>query len=303
MTYSILARDPETGAIGIGVQSHFFGVGRLVGWLESGLGGVATQAFVNVSYGPQGLDVLRSGASANSTLETLVASDELAGYRQVAVVDSEGRVASFTGDRCVPSAGSRHGEQAVAQGNMLASAAVYESMIDAFEASTAPFPERILAALRAAEDAGGDARGSQSAALRVASGKRSSAPWEEMLMDVRVDDHLDPIAELARLVSLHQAFDAIGEVLFAPRIMIGAFQNVTEAELDSALTALEEARSTLGDNQEAAFWKAVLLARAGQSAAAKSLFVEVFATAPQLRSYLNSIAGVGFLDVTQLKLS
>jgi len=303
MTYSLLARDPETGAIGVGVQSHFFGVGRLVGWLEPGLGGVATQAFVDVSYGPRGLDQLRSGVSADTTLETLLKSDDLKAYRQVAVVDAEGRVASFTGDRCVPSAGSRKGEHAVAQGNMLASDKVYESMIDAFEACTAPFPERILAALRAAEDAGGDARGSQSAMLRVVSGKRSSAPWEEVLMDVRVDDHLDPIGELTRLVAMHRASDSIGDVLFAPRIMMGAYENVAPKELDAALAALEGARKPLGENQEAAFWKAVLLARAGQVTAAEALFAEVFASAPHLRGYLSSIAEVGFIDMTQLQLA
>lgn len=303
MTYSLLARDPETGAIGVGVQSHFFGVGRMVGWLEPGLGGVATQAFVDVSYGPRGLDQLRSGAAADATLEALLQSDDLRAYRQVAVVDAEGRVASFTGDRCVPSAGSRKGEQAVAQGNMLASDTVYESMIDAFEASTSAFPERILAALRAAEDAGGDARGSQSAMLRVVSGTRSSTPWDEVLVDVRVDDHLDPVGELSRLVAMHRAFDSLGEVLFAPRIMMGTYENVAPEELDAALAALEAARKPLGDNQEAAFWKAVLLTRAGQVVAARSLFAEVFASAPQLRGYLSSVAEVGFVDLTQLQLA
>ena len=302
MTYSLLARDPETGAIGVGVQSHFFGVGRLVGWLESGLGGVATQAFVDVSYGPRGLDLLRSGVPAEAALATLLESDELAAYRQVAVVDAEGRVASFTGDRCVPSAGSRKGAHAVAQGNMLASDEVYQTMIDAFEASTAPFPERILAALRAAEDAGGDARGSQSAMLRVVSGSRSATPWQEVLVDVRVDDHVDPVGELTRLVALHHGFDSIGEVLFAPRIMMGAYEDVSPEALDAALAALEGARAPLGDNQEAAFWKAVLLARAGRTAAAETLFAEVFTSAPHLRGYLGSIAQVGFLDLSRLQL-
>jgi uncharacterized Ntn-hydrolase superfamily protein len=161
LTYSILARDPETGAFGMAVQSHFFGVGRLVGWLEPGLGGVATQAFVNVGLGPKGLELLRSGSDAQTTLDALVAGDEMPEFRQVAVVDATGRVAVFTGDRCVPATGSRQGEQVVAQGNMLVSDAVYESMIDAYEQSTAPFAERLVAALRAAEDHGGDARGSQ----------------------------------------------------------------------------------------------------------------------------------------------
>jgi uncharacterized Ntn-hydrolase superfamily protein len=302
MTYSILARDPASGQIGYGCQSHFFGVGRLVGWLEPGLGGVATQAFVNVGFGPHGLDSLRAGMSAGATLEELVASDELSAYRQVAVVDAAGEVASFTGSMCVPSAGSRRGDQVVAQGNMLASDAVYESMIDAYEASTDSFPLRLLAGLRAAEAHGGDARGSQSAVLEVVSGNISAAPWEETLMDVRVDDHTDPVEELARLVGLHSAYDSLGGVLFAPRVMIGAFENVTDAELEAALSAIKGARVVLGENLEAAFWQAVLLARAGRTTEAEALFAEIFVGGPHWRPYLDAIAEVGFLDVTLLDL-
>ncbi|CAN5167013.1 hypothetical protein BH09ACT1_BH09ACT1_15910 [soil metagenome] len=302
MTYSILARDPETGQIGYGCQSHFFGVGRLVGWLESGLGGVATQAFVNVGFGPRGLDSLRAGSSAGETVAALVASDELSAYRQVAVVDASGGVASFTGSMCVPSSGSRKGDQVVAQGNMLASDLVYESMIDAYDASTDSFPERLLAGLRAAEANGGDARGSQSAVLRVVSGTVSDTPWEEVVMDVRVDDHTDPIEELARLVALDAAYVSLGGVLFAPRVMIGAFENVSDSELADAFRAIQDARVVLGDNLEAAFWQAVLLARSGQKAEAEALFAEIFVGGPHWRPYLDAIATVGFLDVSQLDL-
>jgi uncharacterized Ntn-hydrolase superfamily protein len=302
MTYSILARDPETGQIGYGCQSHFFGVGRLVGWLESGLGGVATQAFVNVGFGPRGLDSLRAGSSAEETVAALVASDELSAYRQVAVVDASGGVASFTGSMCVPSSGSRKGDQVVAQGNMLASDLVYESMIDAYDASTDSFPERLLAGLRAAEANGGDARGSQSAVLRVVSGTVSDTPWEEVVMDVRVDDHTDPVEELARLVALDAAYVGLGGVLFAPRVMIGAFENVSDSELADAFRAIQDARVVLGDNLEAAFWQAVLLARSGQKAEAEALFAEIFVGGPRWRPYLDAIATVGFLDVSQLDL-
>jgi uncharacterized Ntn-hydrolase superfamily protein len=303
VTYSILARDPETGQIGYGCQSHFFGVGRLVGWLEPGLGGVATQAFVNVGFGPRGLTALREGSSAAETIEALVASDELSAYRQVAAVDSSGEVASFTGSMCVPASGSRHGNQVIAQGNMLTSDLVYESMIDAYEANTDSFPKRLLSGLRAAESHGGDARGSQSAVLRVVSGTVSETPWEETIMDVRVDDHVDPIEELARLVGLDAAFASLGGVLFAPRVMIGAFENVSGSELAEAFAAIEAARVVLGDNLEAAFWQAVLFARSGQKAKAEALFTEVFIAGPHWRPYLNAIATVGFLDVSQLDLN
>jgi uncharacterized Ntn-hydrolase superfamily protein len=295
VTYSILARDPETGAFGIAVQSHFFGVGRLVGWLEPGLGGVATQAFVNVGLGPRGLDLLRSGSTAQEALDALVAGDEAAGLRQVAVVDAAGRVAAFTGEQNVAAAGSRAGDQVVAQGNMLVADAVYESMIDAYESSTAPFAERLLAALRAAEDNGGDARGSQSAAIRIVSGERTDAPWEQTLVDIRVDDHVDPIGELTRLLALHRAYETLGAAMFTPGLLMGAFDDVSAAELDASLAAFEEARLGLGDNLEAAFWQAVVLTRAGRAAEADALFEEVFAAAPHFRAYLRSVEQAGFL--------
>jgi uncharacterized Ntn-hydrolase superfamily protein len=295
LTYSILARDPETGAFGMAVQSHFFGVGRLVGWLEPGLGGVATQAFVNVGLGPKGLELLRSGSDAQTTLDALVAGDEMPEFRQVAVVDATGRVAVFTGDRCVPATGSRTGEQVVAQGNMLVSDTVYESMIDAYEQSTAPFPERLVAALRAAEDHGGDARGSQSAAVKVVAGEPSDAPWEQTLVDLRVDDHTDPVGEITRLLALHRAYEDLGAAMFTPGLVIGDIAEVSEADLDGALTALEEARISLGDILEAGFWKAVVLARSGRAEAAEALFEEVFAAGPHFRAYRSSVEQAGFL--------
>ena len=188
----------------------------------------------------------------------------------------------------------------VAHGNMLASDAVYESMVDAYESGTGTFPERLLAALRAAEDAGGDARGSQSAMMRVVSGQRSERPWEETLVDLRVDDHPDPIGELTRLLDLNGGFDAIGGVMFTPGLVIGEYEGISDDDLAAALTALEGARLRLGDNLEAAFWQAVLLARAGRQAAAAELFGEVFAQAPHWRPFLDSVARAGFLDTGAL---
>jgi uncharacterized Ntn-hydrolase superfamily protein len=296
MTYSILARDPGTGALGVGVQSHAFGVGRVVGWLEPGVGGVATQAFVNVGLGPRGLDLLRAGRPAGQTLEALLATDDMPAYRQLAVIDAEGRVASFTGERCVPAAGSRSGDQVVTQGNLLASDEVYESMVDAYASSTGDLAERILAALRAAEDAGGDARGSQSAAIKVVSGRWSEAPWEETLMDLRVEDHVDPIGELTRLAALQKAHEHMGSAIGAPGLVLGEFADASEADVEAALVALEEARVALGDNLEAAFWKGVVLTRAGRGEDAGALFEEIFAVAPRMRLVLDGLGRTGFLD-------
>lgn len=298
MTYSIIARDPDTGALGIACQSHFFGVGRLVGWLEPGVGVIATQAFVNVGFGPRGLDLLRLGRSASQVLSTLVETDDQPAYRQLAVIDAGGDVAHHTGDACVPAAGALSGDQVSVQGNMLTSTAVYEAMMAAYEdASGRPFAERLLMALRAGESAGGDARGSQSAVLKVVSGNRAGNPWEETLLDLRVDDHPDPVTEITRLASLSGAFDQIGSVLFTPRLMIGPYENVDEEALTGALDALQGARTVLGDdNQEAAFWKAVLLLRAGQDEEAAELFSEVFGQADHWRSYLRQVAEAGFVD-------
>ena len=301
MTYSILARDPDTGAVGVAVQSHFFGVGRLVGWLEPGLGGVATQAFVNVGLGPQGLDLLRGGASAQEAVDALVAGDELPDFRQVAVVDAQGRVAAFTGSRCVAAAGSRAGDGVVVQGNMLVSDAVYESMLDAYEASTEPFAERLIAALRAAEDAGGDARGSQSAAVKVVSGDTSVPTWERTLVDLRVDDAVDPVGEITRLLTLHRAYESIGAAMFVPGLIVGDFPaDISPADVDAAVAALAEAQVSLGSNLESSFWRGVLLARAGRAEAAREVFAEVFTGAPHLRAYLDSVARAGFLDTAAL---
>jgi hypothetical protein len=196
----------------------------------------------------------------------------------------------------VPAAGSRSGDQVVTQGNLLASDEVYESMVDAYASSTGDLAERILAALRAAEDAGGDARGSQSAAIKVVSGQRSDAPWEETLMDLRVEDHVDPIGELARLVALQKAHEHMGSAIGAPGLVLGEFTDASEADVEAALVALEEARVALGDNLEAAFWKGVVLTRAGRAEAAGALFDEIFAVAPRMRLVLDGLGRTGFLD-------
>lgn len=296
MTFSIIARDPETGAFGIACETHFFGVGRLVGWLEPGVGVIATQAFVNVGFGPRGLDLLREGVAPQEALSNLIDSDESPDVRQLAIIGPDGTVANFTGEKCVAAAGALAGDQVSVQGNMLASHEVYRAMLDAYESSAGhPFARRLLAALRAGEDAGGDARGSQSAVLKIVSGNRGGNSWEETLLDLRVDDHPDPVTEITRLAELSGAFDSLGDVMFAPRLMIGDYENVGEDELDSALDALDSARDVLGDNLEAAFWKAVLLGRADRDAESSQLFAEVFEKGPHWRPYLDSVAAAGFI--------
>ncbi|MGY6653594.1 DUF1028 domain-containing protein [Amycolatopsis sp. TRM77291] len=297
MTYSIVARDPATGQLGVGAQTHFFGVGTLLPWAEAGVGAVATQAFVNVGYGPRGLELLRAGVPAPSTVDLLVAEDPESGYRQMGVVDARGSVGTHTGGSCAPHAGSARGHQVTVQGNMLSAPGVCQVALAAFEDAHGDLADRILAGLRAAEGAGGDVRGSQSAALMVVSGRRGPAPWNEVVVDLRVDDHPDPLAELSRLLPRSRAFGAVGGVMFARGLTLGPFEGVTPDELDERLSALASAAEVIGsDNREADFWRAVLLARAGRHREAAELFAEVVAFRPALLRFARGLAPLGFLD-------
>jgi uncharacterized Ntn-hydrolase superfamily protein len=207
-TYSIVARDAETGAVGVAVQSHWFSVGSLVSWVEPGVGAVATQANVEVAYGPRALGLLRAGRSAGEALADLTAADVHARVRQVALVDAVGRVAAHTGADCMPDAGHATGEGFSCQANLMAGPEVWPAMAAAFTIAGGSFPRRLLAALDAGEAAGGDVRGRQSAALLVA--PASGEPWQR-IVDLRVEDHADPLAELRRLLGLHDAYVLAGE--------------------------------------------------------------------------------------------
>ncbi|MEY2568801.1 MAG: hypothetical protein QOE35_3330 [Actinomycetota bacterium] len=203
MTYSIVARDPETGDVGVAVQSHFFSVGSICSWVEPGVGAVATQSIAEPSYGPRGLDAMRAGRSASVALATLTAEDDDREQRQVAYVDARGEVAVHTGDRCIAEAGHATGDGFSAQANMMRGTGVPEAMAEAFSSTGGELSDRLLASLYAAEAAGGDIRGRQSACLLIAS--PDGQPWERAY-DVRVDDHAEPLDELARLVALHRAY-------------------------------------------------------------------------------------------------
>src|SRR5437764_289340 len=211
MTYSLVARDPETGDLGVAVQSHYFSVGSVVSWAEPGVGAVATQSFVEVSYGPRGLELMRAGRSAAGALGELVDRDEGEASRQVAMIDAGGRVAVHTGHSCIAEAGHRVGTQMSAQANMMRGPTVPGAMVDAYSSMTGDLADKLLAALDAAEAEGGDVRGRQSAALVVVGGRRTDRPWAHRPFDLRVEDHPDPLGELRRLVGLRRAYDHKGE--------------------------------------------------------------------------------------------
>ena len=206
MTYSIVARDRETGELGVAVQSRAFNTGAIVPWAAPGVGVVATQSYTEPSYGPLGLDLLRAGKTPEDALAELVAADDEPEYRQVAILDGKGRVAVHVGEACIPAAGFAAGEGFSAQANMVDSERVWESMAESFERSEGPLANRLIDALDAAEAAGGDWRGRQAGGIIVVAAE--GEPWAREL-DVRVDDHDDPLGELRRLVRLRQAYGAM----------------------------------------------------------------------------------------------
>jgi uncharacterized Ntn-hydrolase superfamily protein len=202
-TYSIAACDLAAGQWGVAVQSKFLAVGSVVPWAEPGAGAIATQAYANPRYGPDGLALLGQGRSARDVVEELTAADDGRAERQLGVVDARGGAATFTGESCHDWAGGRTGDGYAAQGNILVSAATVDALADAFEASSAPLAERLLASLAAAQTAGGDRRGQQSASLLVVERDGGYAALSDTLVDLRVDDHERPIEELQRLHEIH----------------------------------------------------------------------------------------------------
>ena len=205
-TFSIVARDPQSGEMGVAVQSHWFSVGSVVAWAEAGVGAVATQSLVEISYGPLGVALMRAGKSAPEALAALLATDEGRELRQVAMVDREGRVAVHTGERCIAEAGHEAGEGFSVQANMMASPDVWPAMAHTYREAQGDLAERMLTALEAGQAAGGDVRGQQSASILVVKSASTGRPWTDTVMDLRVEDHPQPIRELRRLMRLHRAY-------------------------------------------------------------------------------------------------
>jgi len=205
VTYSIVARDPESGLLGVAVQSRAFGTGAVCPWALPGVGAATTQSFTEVSYAPRGLELMAAGSSPQAALDELIAADDGRDFRQVAYVAADGATAAWTGEACVPACGHLSRENVSAQGNMLASADVWPAMVEAFETTAGTLALRLLAALDAAEAAGGDFRGRQAGGVLVVSGDRDDPPWRR-LVDVRVDDHPEPVRELRRLYVLSDAY-------------------------------------------------------------------------------------------------
>ena len=209
-TYSIVAFDPATGDLGVAVQSKFFGVGSVVPWAKAGVGAIATQSAANTTYGPKGLELLAQDKAPRDVMEILTKADPLRGIRQVGIVDGQGRVASFTGEQCNAWAGHIEGKHFAVQGNILAGEAVVKDMATAFEkarlSGNGGLGDWLVAALEAAEAAGGDKRGRQSASLLVVREKGGYGNFNDRFIDLRVEDHPEPVKELGRLLEIHKKF-------------------------------------------------------------------------------------------------
>ncbi len=285
-TYSIVARDAATGELGVAVQSHWFSVGALVPWARAGVGAVATQSMVDPSYGPLGLDLMAAGIEAPVALEALLFADSAQDIRQVAMVDAAGVAAAHTGGRCIPEAGHRVGEGYSVQANLMGPSTVPDAMAAAFENAEGPLAERMLAALAAAEAEGGDIRGRQSAAVLVVCGEPSGREWDDVLVDLRVEDHPDPVVELSRLLNMHRGYERMNAGDLA----------VEEGDLDAAETAYGDAERILGGNLEARYWHAVAMVNAGELERALPIFAAVFAAGENWRTLTPRLAATGFLE-------
>jgi uncharacterized Ntn-hydrolase superfamily protein len=246
-TYSIVARDQETGQLGVAVQSHYFSVGSIVTWAEAGVGAVATQSFADPAYGKLGLDLMRAQRTAPDTLAGLVASDSMSAVRQVGMVDAEGRVAAHTGALAIAEAGHILGDGFTVQANMMLRPTVWPAMAEAYQSTRGELVERLLSALDAAEAEGGDIRGRQSAAILVVAGKNTGRPWADKLYDLRVDDAPEPLKEIRRLVSVARAY-------FHHRRAQSALERGDNAAMKREF---EVAAQLIGDNPEMRFWHAI----------------------------------------------
>lgn len=284
-TYSIVARDATTGEMGVAVQSHWFAVGSLVAWAESGVGVVATQSFVDPSYGQLGLALMRAGKSAPDTLKALLAGDEGREVRQVAMLDAQGRVAAHTGAKDIPFAGHHVGNGYSVQANLMASDTVWPAMARAFESTPGDLAARLLAALDAAQAEGGDIRGRQSAALVIVGGQPNGQAGADRLFDLRVDDHPEPLKELRRLVTLQRAYNHMNAGDLA----------VERKENEKALAEYRRAAELVPDSAEMVYWHAVALVNMGRVDESLPLFGRVFARDDHWATLIPRLAQVGLL--------
>ena len=319
-TYSIVARDAETGQMGVAVQSHWFSVGPLVAWAEAGVGAIATQSFVDPSYGKLGLDLMRAGKSSPDALRALLAADSACQVRQVAFIDADGDVATFTGNRTIEAAGGIAGDTVArgangcgagggtltvgrhygVQANLMANDRVWPAMATAFAETKGDLADRMLAALEAAEAAGGDIRGKQSAALIIVNAESTGRSWQDRLFDLRIDDHPEPLAELRRLVTVQRAYNHMnaGDLAVEHGNHEAALREYSAAEaIASASDAVTPSRRA-----EMIYWHAVALVNMERLDESLPLFARAFALQPSWRELTPRLARAGLLPADEAML-
>ncbi len=288
-TYSIVAIDKENGVMGVAVQSHWFSVGSIVAWAEPGVGVVATQSIVEVSYGPLGLALMKGGMTAEQALKALLSVDQTPEVRQVAMLDKNGVVAVHTGNKCIPEAGHIIGEEFSVQANLMRSSKVWVEMAEAFRNSKGPLHERLVTALEAAENAGGDIRGRQSACILIVKTSTSGCIWKDRIMDLRVEDHPEPVKELRRLVTLHEAYEHAnrGDSL------------VAEGRIEEALEEYQKASNIAPDKIELKFWQALTMHLHNREMEAERIFREVFSENSDWKIVLSSLPRTGLFNIKE----
>jgi len=284
-TFSIVAFDEKNNQIGVAVQTHWFAVGALCPWIKAGVGAVATQSMVEVSYGPKGLELLKIGKSPQDTLSLLLSEDKNKDVRQVAIVDAQGNIAVHTGKKCIEKAGHITGKDYSVQANMMLNDLVWPAMADAYEKTEGELSLRMLSALQAGQSAGGDIRGMQSAAMLVADCKKTDEPWKHLILNLRVDDHSEPIKELERLLKINRAYDLMNE----------GDALITENKSKEAWEKYQQAAQLAPDLEELPFWQAVTLADTGRLEEAIPIFRTLFRKNPNWKELVRRLPASGLL--------
>lgn len=292
-TYSIVARDEKTGEMAVAVQSHWFSVGSLVAWGEAGVGVVATQSFINKSFGVRGLALLKEGKTPQEALGILLSTDEAKEVRQVAILDKLGRVAVYTGKSCIKFAGHQKGNNFSVQANLMMSDKVWPAMAKAFEENNElPLAERVMTAMRAAQNQGGDIRGKQSAVLLVVKGESTGKVWDDKLIDLQVDDNAAPIEELDRLLKVYRAYEHMNNGDHA----------VETGNMKLASEEYQKAEKMFPDNLEMQFWHAITLLNNGQLGEGSTMLKSIFQKDNNWRILTARLPASGLLTVSEKEL-
>ncbi|MEM3443247.1 MAG: DUF1028 domain-containing protein [Candidatus Bathyarchaeia archaeon] len=285
-TFSIVAFDPSTKELGVAVQSRYFSVGSIVPWAEAEVGAIATQSFVNVSYGPRGLELLKKGLSVEEVIERLTGEDEARDFRQLGIINSKGEAAAFTGRKCLEWAGSKIGKNFAAQGNILAGEEVVEMMAERFESTKGDLADKLVAALEGREEAGGDARGRQSAALLVVKKGCGRAGYGDCFIDLRVEDNPNPIAELKRLLGLHRVYRLIDE----------SEDKMTMGNLEAALSTIKEAIKINPKIDDAHVDLGIICLKLGEKQEAIKAFKKALQLNPKMKSLIKQLPKAGLIE-------